>query len=125
MVRVRTQRQRIAGKQQLRDLKTESSRRDINLPPMLVAQLRARRIPQAEERLPHPRWQDWNLIFPSTVGTPLDTQNLTKRFKTLLAKADLPDMRFHGLRHSCATLLFAQGCRSAGCSGPSATARPA
>ena len=64
---------------------------------------------EAPERLTCPRWQDWNLIFPSTVGTPLDSQNLTKRFKALLAKADLPDMRFHDLRHSCATLLFAQG----------------
>ena len=55
------------------------------------------------------RWRDWNLVFPSTVGTPLDPQNLTKRFKALLWRAGLPDMRFHDLRHSCATLLFAQG----------------
>lgn len=107
MVRVRKQFQRIDGKPRLCDLKTESSRRDINLPPMLVAQLRAHRARQAEERLACPRWQDWTLIFPSTVGTPLDPQNLMKRFKALLAKADLPDMRFHDLRHSCATLLFA------------------
>lgn len=109
MVQVRKQFQRIDGKPRLCDLKTESSRRDINLPPTLVAQLWAHRIRQAEERLSRPRWHDWNLIFPSTVGTPLDPQNLTKRFKALLAKAGLPDIRFHDLRHSCATLLFAQG----------------
>jgi len=109
MVRVRTQLQRLDGQPQLFDLKTESSRRNINLPPMLVTQLRAHRIRQAEERLACPRWQDWNLIFPSTIGPPFDPQNLTKRFKAILGHAGLPDMRFHDLRHSCATLLFAQG----------------
>lgn len=125
MVRVRTQLQRIDGKPQLCDLKTESSRRDINLPPTLVAQLRVHRIRQAEERLSRPRWQDWNLIFPSTVGTPLDPQNLTKRFKALLGHAGLPDMRFHDLRHSCGPSSSPKGCRSAWCSGRSATARSA
>ncbi|HET9530132.1 MAG TPA: site-specific integrase, partial [Blastocatellia bacterium] len=33
---------------------------------------------------------------------------LTK-FNKILTKAELPDIRFHDLRHSCATLLLAQG----------------
>jgi integrase len=31
------------------------------------------------------------------------------KFKKILTKAELPDIRFHDLRHSCATLLLAQG----------------
>jgi integrase len=34
---------------------------------------------------------------------------VTRQFKALLAAAKLPDMRLHDLRHSCATLLLAQG----------------
>lgn len=36
--------------------------------------------------------------------------NLAKRsFKRALAKAGLPDMRFHDLRHTAATLLLSRG----------------
>jgi integrase len=34
---------------------------------------------------------------------------VTRQFKALLTAANLPDMRLHDLRHSCATLLLAQG----------------
>ena len=34
---------------------------------------------------------------------------MTRQFKALLVAAKLPDMRLHDLRHSCATLLLAQG----------------
>ena len=34
---------------------------------------------------------------------------MTRQFKALLTAAKLPDMRLHDLRHSCATLLLAQG----------------
>ena len=48
-------------------------------------------------------------MFTSTVGTPLEPRNVTRQFKALLKVAKLPDMRLHDLRHSCATLLLAQG----------------
>ena len=36
-------------------------------------------------------WQDHDLVFPSTIGTPQDAQSLLKRvFKRRLAKAGLP-----------------------------------
>jgi integrase len=34
---------------------------------------------------------------------------LTREYKALLRKAGLPNIRFHDLRHSAATLLLAQG----------------
>ena len=35
--------------------------------------------------------------------------DVTKRFQALLKAAELPRLRFHDLRHGCASLLLAQG----------------
>lgn len=48
-------------------------------------------------------------MFTSKIGTPLDGRNVTKQFQAILEKAGLPRQRFHDLRHSCASLLLAQG----------------
>jgi integrase len=49
-------------------------------------------------------------VFTTIKGTPVDAQNVTARsFKNILKRASLPDMPFHGLRHSCATLLLTKG----------------
>jgi integrase len=43
-------------------------------------------------------------------GTPLDAQNIVNRhFKPLLEHAGLPPIRWHDLRHTCATLLLGRG----------------
>ena len=44
------------------------------------------------------------------MGGPLDPHNLRERsFFPLLDRAGLPRIRFHDLRHSCATLLLSEG----------------
>ena len=49
-------------------------------------------------------------MFTSHVGTPLARQDLiTCSFRPLLQRADLPNIRFHDLRHTCATLLLGRG----------------
>ena len=48
-------------------------------------------------------------MFTSSLGTPFEPRNVTRQFKALLTAANLPDIRLHDLRHSCATLLLAQG----------------
>jgi integrase len=53
---------------------------------------------------------DHGLVFASRVGTPVSRQDLvTRSFKPLLRRAGLPDVRFHDLRHTCATLLLGRG----------------
>ena len=48
--------------------------------------------------------------FPTPSGKPLDPHNLRQRsFFPLLDRAGLPRIRFHDLRHSCATLLLGEG----------------
>jgi hypothetical protein len=49
-------------------------------------------------------------IFATEVGTALNRYKLTQRsFRPLLAKAGLPQIRFHDLRHTCATILLTAG----------------
>jgi len=55
------------------------------------------------------KWLDNDLIFPSTVGTPDDRDNLRKRFKAVLREAGLPEIRFHDLRHTAAALMLNNG----------------
>jgi integrase len=54
-------------------------------------------------------WQEYDLVFASAVGTPIDPNSLYHRFVTLVEKAGVPRIPFHGLRHSHATLLMKQG----------------
>ena len=85
--------------------------RVVKLPTLAVDALRRHRTRQSEERsVAGQAWDDQGLIFPNQIGRPTDRQNLVRRsFKRLLAKAGLPDIRFHDLRHTSATLLLAQG----------------
>jgi integrase len=54
-------------------------------------------------------YQDEGLIFTSEGGTLINPSNLRQRsFTPLLRKAKLPRIRFHDLRHTCATLLLSR-----------------
>jgi integrase len=53
--------------------------------------------------------EDAGLVFASTIGTPLEPSNVTRRFQAILKRAGLPHQRFHDLRHCCASLMLAQG----------------
>jgi integrase len=48
--------------------------------------------------------------FAAVKGTPLDARNIVHfHFKPLLKQEDLPLIRWHDLRHTCATLLLGRG----------------
>ena len=51
----------------------------------------------------------WGLLFTQEDGSLLSRYAVTHRFERILAKAGIPRRRFHDLRHTCATLLLAQG----------------
>ncbi len=109
-IRAQKQPQVVDGELQLVGLKTGRSRRTLPMPAVIARQLRAHWARQMEERLlAGSRWQDWGLVFTSTIGTPLDNRNVNRRYKALLQKAGLPDVRHYDLRHSAASLLIAQG----------------
>jgi integrase len=111
-LQVRLNVQEAGGKCILAEPKTPYSRRSIALSQLVVGALRAHRVLQNEERLAlGPVWNtSFDLVFPNTIGGIMIPDNLAKRsFKRFLAKAGLPDMRFHDLRHTAATLLLSRG----------------
>jgi integrase len=92
----------------LRAPKTKSSRRTVKLSPTALEALRShlerqlREIDQAGDL-----WSENGLIFASASGEPLKRHYITtQRFKPLLKRVGLPQVRFHDLRHTCATLLL-------------------
>ena len=54
-------------------------------------------------------WGLWDSVFCEADGTPLSRFAITRRFQNILASAGIERHRFHDFRHSCATLLLAQG----------------
>ena len=110
MIEVRVALQRVDKAWKLVEPKSTRSRRKIALPDVAITALRAHRVRQLEERLAAgPDWQDEGFVFSTRTGTPIEPSNLTRTFKALLAVADLPEIRFHDLRHTAATFLLAQG----------------
>src|SRR5205814_7770497 len=84
--------------------------RTLAMPPYIVEKLREHGAGQREEHLRlGPEWHDYDLVFTSHTGLPLDGKNVTRAFQRLLRRAGLPRRRFYDLRHSCATLLLVQG----------------
>lgn len=89
--------------------KTAGSTRVVPLPPDVVRVLRAH-LQRLEEERQREGWSEHGYLFPSVRGTPINPYNLLRHFKNALEVAGLPETtRFHDLRHSCATLLVAQG----------------
>jgi integrase len=85
--------------------------RVVRLTDMAIAALKAHREAQNEERARAcSLWEETSLVFTSTIGTPVDVGNLTYRsFRPLLKRTNLPRIRFHDLRDTCATLLLSKG----------------
>src|SRR5829696_7157952 len=85
--------------------------RQLRLTRRAVESLKSHKAAQNAERLGiGDLWQDNGLVFCTMGGKPLDFQNLrAASFKPLLKEAGLPDIRFHDLRHTCATLLLTRG----------------
>jgi integrase len=85
--------------------------RSIRLTRRAIEALKAHKAAQNAERLKlGDLWEDNGLVFCTTAGKPLDFRNVaTASFKPLLKKAGLPDIRFHDLRYTCATLLLSRG----------------
>ena len=109
-VRITKSLQRISGRGQvLSETKTRRGRRSLVLPVTTVEALRAHRVEQREwRRAAGSSWSELGFVFTTGTGRPLDQRNVLRMFKRVLRKAKLPRMRFHDLRHSCASLLLAQ-----------------
>lgn len=109
----------IAGKFSLGEPKTAKSRRLIHIVPIAAEALKAHRKIMAQEHLKalmeteskEPKRDFANTpVFCDQDGGWMRKSNLTRRhFKPAIERAQLPDIRFHDLRHSAATMLLEQG----------------
>ncbi len=67
------------------------------------------RVQQNQERLLlGTEYENSDLVFAIELGRPRHGNNVWRAFKGLVRKAGLPDMRFHKLRHTSATLMLLQ-----------------
>jgi integrase len=90
--------------------KTKAGRRVLPLSEGLIRLLEDQwKADRARQVAAGPAWQDLDLVFPHTDGRPWPRSSLDAAFKRLLRDAGLPAMRFHDLRHACATLLADEG----------------
>lgn len=90
--------------------KTASSYRSFPLTPEAVEIFRKAKDEEAENRrLFGKDYKKNDYIFKWSDGHPFSPDYVTKEFSELLAKNGLPHIRFHELRHSCASLLLNNG----------------
>lgn len=94
----------------LAEPKTARSSRTVALPAVTVSALRAHRARQGEIRLAvGPDYDSRGFVFAKPDGAPLSPATVTRRFKRLAEKLELPALSVHGLRHSYATVALRSG----------------
>lgn len=104
-IMVRHSLQELKGKLTLKEPKTARGRRRIDLPEVAVDALVGHQARMMAEGLAACEW-----VFCNTHGGPMRRSHFHfNQFKPLLKRAGLPDIRFHDLRHTSATLLLSQG----------------
>ena len=91
--------------------KSAAGLRTIGLSDLAMYAIRLQRRQQAERQLrAGPRWSNpSNLIFTTDVGTPVEFRTLWQAFNEAIERAGVRHIRFHDLRHACATLLLTGG----------------
>ncbi|MGB3700832.1 MAG: site-specific integrase [Anaerolineales bacterium] len=90
--------------------KTKAGRRQIKLGQGILEKMKEHRLKQEQIKVATgDRWQENDLVFPSTIGTPLDQYRLSHEFKKLIKNNGLPNIRFHDLRHTSISFLLEMG----------------
>lgn len=83
--------------------KTRAGRRTVDIGPAVLKLLREQQLARAPNEA--------GLLFPTETGMPFDPSNFMSRlFKPAAAAAGFPELTFHDLRHTGASLMIAAGC---------------
>lgn len=89
--------------------KSSRSKRTIPLPDTSLRALLAHRDRQGAERAAAGDvWQESGLVFTTGIGTVIEPRNLSRTFDQLVVVSGVRRIKFHDLRHTCASLLLAQ-----------------
>jgi integrase len=90
--------------------KSATSTRDIHYDTDTAAVLARYKATKAAQKLAAgPTWPDTGLFFVRPDGRPWNPQTDSQRFRRLTARAGLPPIRFHDLRHVAATISLQAG----------------
>ena len=88
----------------LKEPKTKTSVRKIFLPRSVAEMLAGYKKAQDEiKALFGEEYTDYDLVFASTNGRPMEASKITRLFNDLIRKNDLPKVVFHSLRHTSIT----------------------
>ncbi|WP_336217081.1 site-specific integrase, partial [Nonomuraea sp. LPB2021202275-12-8] len=93
------------------DTKTRKSRRTLELPKLAAQTLRQHHVNQAADKLKAGEaWQVHNLVFCTSVGTPLDASNVRRAFRKITKGAGIgTTWSPRELRHSFVSIMSDQG----------------
>jgi hypothetical protein len=93
------------------DTKARKSRRTLELPRLAAQALRQHHVRHAAQKLEAGEaWQDHNLVFCTSVGTPLDASNVRRSFRKITKGAGIgTDWSPRELRHSFVSVMSDQG----------------
>ena len=95
---------------QFEEPKSEDSNRIINAPHEVIKIIKKHQEFQEEnKKLLGAEYKDNDLVNCNEDGSMIDPRVLSKRFSEFLKKNHLKHIRFHDLRHSCATLMLNSG----------------
>ncbi|MHC1684928.1 MAG: tyrosine-type recombinase/integrase [Clostridiaceae bacterium] len=87
--------------------KSKNGKRTVPFPSAMIPIIEGHRILQANEKAK--LWAgdvNSNYVFTTLIGTPINSRNLFKSYKSILSNAKVPHKKFHALRHTYATKLF-------------------
>lgn len=98
------------GAVRLKEVKTPSSRRTLNLSHDVQTLFKVHKARQDVERENlGEAWTDSGLVFTTSIGTPFHPRNALRSFKRLCIDAGVTEIRLHDLRHTYASLALRRG----------------
>ena len=100
----------VDGKSVVKQPKTESGTRTVDVPEILMKKLKAHKIKCMEQKIRVGRRlleEDFIIVHPD--GKPIYPEYVSQLFMKLQKRANLPKCRFHDLRHLCASIMVKQG----------------
>ena len=98
IIKVRRQIARVDGQIVEAPLKTKNSYRTVTISPQAIEVLKQQRAKTHDQ-----------YVFPSPNGGPISPDSVNNMLKRVLARAGIPKVRFHDLRHTFATIALQNG----------------
>jgi integrase len=102
--------QRVSGRLIIDETKTDASDAVVPLPKITHAVLLEHQDHQATVRHDAGElWTDHDLVFTTSIGTPIEPRSLNTHWEGIRVQAGLPGVRLHDLRHTVVSLLLELG----------------